>query len=110
MQSTNHRTVRHNALSLIILLVFGGNAAQADESDDIAIDFSLCGYRASSERLPNIEARLFVKHVQGDATALLQAAIDHLATVPQDARGFRGALLLDNGEFEIAGQLKIQTS
>ena len=102
--------MKRRSLGLALFVAFGFATAWADDIGSIAIDFSHCGYSASSERLPNVEARLFVNHVQGDATALLQAAIDHLATLPQDDQGFRGALLLDNGDFEIAGQLKIRAS
>ena len=103
--------MKRRALALSLFVAFSLATALADdEIDSVSIDFSHCGYRASSERLTNIEARLFVNHIQGDATALVQAAIDHLATLPQDDQGFRGALLLDDGDFEIAGQLKITAS
>ena len=97
-------------LGLSLLLGFGLTLGYAGDADGIAIDFSHCGYRSSEVPLPEVEARLFVRHSEGDVTAALQAAIDQLSTFSLDEQGFRGALLLDNGSFEIGGQLKIAVS
>lgn len=97
-------------LALSLLIGFGLTLGYAGDADGIAIDFSHCGYRSSEVPLPEVEARLFVRHSEGDVTAALQAAIDQLSTFPLDEQGFRGALLLDNGSFEIGGQLKVAAS
>ncbi|NCF86101.1 MAG: hypothetical protein GWQ08_11315 [Verrucomicrobiaceae bacterium] len=98
------------SLAITLLLGFGLVLVQGEDADGIVIDFSHCGYRDSVVSLPNVEARLFVKHIEGDATATLQAAINQLAQAPSDEHGFRGALLLDNGAFEVEGQLKVAAS
>ena len=73
-------------------------------------DFSHAGYRGGGVTLPTIPARVRVAPVEGDDGARIQAAIDHVAALPVDATGSRGAILLDRGRFEIAGQLKITVS
>ncbi len=74
-------------------------------------DFSYCGYKASEQKIPLVPIVAVVK--QGnelDATKTIQAAIDYLATLPIQANGFRGAILIENGFYNIEGQLKINTS
>ena len=73
-------------------------------------DFSYCGYRASEQKIPNVEIKCVVPIVKGDATARIQAAIDVVANIPMDKNGFRGAILLQKGIYEVYGQLKITTS
>jgi hypothetical protein len=63
------------------------------------IDFSHCGYMGGrschSCRLPVAVVTVPVK--QGDATLRIQAALDYVATLPKDANGIRGAVLLEKG-------------
>ncbi|MCB1098285.1 MAG: pectate lyase [Verrucomicrobiae bacterium] len=74
------------------------------------IDFSTCGYRQSSVPVPNVPAVVRIEAADGDDGALIQAAIDHISNLAPDAEGFRGAVLLAPGEFEVADQLVIDTS
>lgn len=73
-------------------------------------DFSYCGYKASDEPIPSIDAKIFIAWQDGDVTNLLQNAIDYIGSLPLDKNGFRGAILLDKGSFKIEGQLKIRQS
>lgn len=73
-------------------------------------DFSYCGYKASDEPIPTIDAKIFVAWQDGDVTGLIQNAIDYVGSLPLDKNGFRGAILLDKGSFKIEGQLKIRKS
>lgn len=73
-------------------------------------DFSFCGYKASEEPIPTVDAKVFVAWQDGDMTEILQSAIDYVGTLPLDKNGFRGAILLDKGSFKIEGQLKIRQS
>jgi hypothetical protein len=70
-------------------------------------DFSHAGYRGGGAALPKIPARVRVASAEGDDGARIQAAIDHVSSLPADPAGSRGAILLDRGRFEIAGQIKI---
>jgi hypothetical protein len=47
---------------------------------------------------------------KGDATLRIQSALDHVASLPLDANGFRGAVLLQKGNYEVSGQLQITAS
>ena len=82
----------------------------ADSLGNRIPDFSYCGYEASEKPIPEIAAIVFVPFMKGDATARIQAAIDFVASQPIDKDGFKGAVLLDKGVFEVAGQIKITSS
>ena len=73
-------------------------------------DYSYCGYNLSDTEIPWIPVQAFVPHGEGDATATIQDAIDYVSSLPPDASGFRGAVLLDKGEFVLEGSLCIHTS
>ena len=81
-----------------------------DEQGNRIPDFSYCGFRAGNISIPLIPAVVFVPWKKGDATHRIQAAIDHVASMPLDANGFRGAVLLDKGDFTISGGLTITSS
>jgi Family of unknown function (DUF6298) len=73
-------------------------------------DFSYCGYKASEQTIPTIEIKVVVPVTKGDATFRIQAALDYVASLPVDANGFRGAVLLQKGMYEVFGQLRITAS
>jgi len=73
-------------------------------------DFSYCGYKASAEDIPMVPVKMVVPSIKGDATAAIQNAIDKIAAMPPGIDGFRGAVLLSRGTYEVAGQLKITAS
>ncbi len=73
-------------------------------------DFSYCGYKASEQAIPTLSIKVVVPVAKGDATIRIQAALDYVATLPVDANGFRGAVLLQKGIYEVFGQLRITAS
>ena len=73
-------------------------------------DFSYCGYRASNVPIPNVGVKLVVPPPVGDATEWIQEAIDQIARLPIDKNGFRGAILLQSGDYKVYGSLRIATS
>ena len=73
-------------------------------------DFSFCGYRRSEYPIPYIEAKVYVNPTEGDATQLIQDAIDYVSSLPLQANNFRGAVQLLPGTYNIEGQLLIRTS
>jgi len=73
-------------------------------------DFSYCGYKASAVAIPFVPVKVVVPIVVGDATQKIQAAINQVANLPVDANGFRGAVLLQKGIYQVMGQLKIEAS
>lgn len=81
-----------------------------DEQGNRIPDFSYCGYKASEEPIPTIPIKVVVPVTKGDATLRIQSALDHVASLPADANGFRGAVLLQKGTYEVFGQLRITAS
>ena len=73
-------------------------------------DFSNVGYQGGIVALPIVASKVTVVPGAGDDTALIQAAIDQVEAMPLNANGFRGAVLLRSGEYQISGQLTIQAS
>jgi len=73
-------------------------------------DFSYCGYKASEQPIPTIPIKVIVPVSKGDATLRIQSALDYVASLPPDANGFRGAVLLQKGTYEVFGQLRITAS
>ncbi len=73
-------------------------------------DFSRCGYEQNVHGIPFVPAVYEVEPVSGDATALIQQAIDAVSARPIDASGFRGAVLLGKGTFEVSGTLVISAN
>ena len=82
----------------------------AYENGDRIPDFSFCGYAASEAALPEVAAKVTVAWKAGDATLRIQQAIDYVSALPQDADGFRGAIVLQKGKYRIDGTLQIHTS
>jgi Family of unknown function (DUF6298) len=73
-------------------------------------DFSYCGYKASEQTIPNVAVKVVVPVTKGNATLRIQSALDYVANLPLDATGFRGAVLLQKGTYEVLGQLQINVS
>ncbi|HMO85346.1 MAG TPA: hypothetical protein PKC18_10550, partial [Lacipirellulaceae bacterium] len=62
-------------------------------------DFSHCGYAGADEEIPNVPVRVVLAPGGGDDGARIQAALEHVASLPADAGGFRGAVLLRPGRY-----------
>ncbi|WP_460557901.1 DUF6298 domain-containing protein [Ferruginibacter profundus] len=73
-------------------------------------DFSYCGYKASEQAIPDVAIKVVVPVAKGDATLRIQSALDYVSSLPLDANGFRGAVLLQKGTYEVFGQLRITAS
>ena len=74
------------------------------------LDFSNAGYGGGGVTLPNVQARVAVEPGEGDDSARIQAAIDQVSAMPQNAEGIRGAVLLKRGRFEVGTTLIIRAS
>ena len=95
---------------LITLQPDGTLSYVSDEKHNRIIDFSYCGYRAGEQAIPLVPVRVVVPLSNEDATLRIQAAIDYVASLPMDVNGFRGAVLLEPGNYEISGGLVITSS
>jgi hypothetical protein len=80
---------------------------EADGRGDRIPDFSHCGYRGGGVAIPDAPVRVVVAPAEGDDGPAIQAAIDHVAGLPADEGGLRGAVLLEAGRYEVAGSLRI---
>ena len=77
------------------------------------MDFSHAGYKGGGVKIPagtEVPVVRTLKPVQGDNTALIQAAIDETSGLPLKPGGFRGVVLLEPGTYELAAQLRIAAS
>ncbi|GAA0538318.1 glycoside hydrolase family 95 protein [Chitinophaga japonensis] len=88
--------------------------AYANEGENNAVntipDFSFAGYRGGGVALPQVPVKRTLYPQPGDNRQRIQQALDSLAQLRPDARGFRGALLLKAGTYEVNGALHITQS
>ena len=88
-----------------------GRLVYTSDADGNCIpDFSHAGYRGGGVAPPRIAAARTVRPGSGNDTVAIQAALDEVAALKPDARGFRGAVELAAGVYEIWGTLSIDAS
>ena len=93
-----------------IVIAKGKISQTSDALGNQIPDFSYAGYQASEKAIPNVDNKIFVPVQKGDATQKIQAAIDYVSNLKANKSGFRGAVLLDKGTFNVSGTLYIRTS
>lgn len=71
-------------------------------------DFSYAGYRYGAD-IPTVPVKIEVSPGEGDDTARIQDAIDSMESFPLE-NGFRGAVLLAPGTYEIEGTIRVNQS
>jgi hypothetical protein len=81
-----------------------------DDLGNVLPDFSYVGYKDGILPIPDIAAVVIVTPQEGDDGARIQAAVDQVSARPLDANGFRGAVLLKKGKYEVASDIKIRAS
>lgn len=79
---------------------------QATAEGDRIMDFSHAGYGGGGITLPSVPVRKKIAPSGGEDSAVIQAAIDAVATLPL-ADGYRGAVLLSPGTFHCSRPLAI---
>ncbi len=82
----------------------------ADSLGNIIPDFSNAGYKGGGVPIPYVANKVTVWPVLGDNSANIQAAIDKVSALPLDASGFRGAVLLKIGTYELEKPISIKAS
>jgi len=88
----------------------GNLVYRADERGNRVPDFSNCGYEGADREIPRVPVRMTVAPGDGDDGARIQLALDQVAQLPVGDDGFRGAVLLLPGRFDLAGQLSMTAS
>jgi len=73
-------------------------------------DYSTAGYMGGGVKLPSVPTKIALDPKPGDDTKRIQEAIDEVSSLQPDNRGFRGAVLLKKGIYEISGFLEISNS
>jgi hypothetical protein len=83
-----------------------------DAQGDRILDFSNVGYKGrGSALLPSdVPTVRTVSPIAGDDTANIQAAINAVAALPLQSNGYRGAVLLTAGDYDIGTSLSINSS
>ena len=81
-----------------------------DDRGNRVLDYSTCGYRNSNVDIPNVDNVVFVPCQTGDNSERIQRALDYVGSLKPNADGFRGAVLLDKGTFELSEPLRISVS
>lgn len=82
----------------------------ADSLGNTIPDFSNAGYKGGGVPIPYVPNKITVWPVPGDNSGNIQAAIDKVSAMPPDASGFRGAVLLKMGTYELEKPVTIRTS
>ena len=82
-----------------------------DEKGNIIPDFSRVGYHQGNKEIPSVPV---VKTISapnsGDSRQIIQDAIDEVATLKTNKNGFKGAILLKKGTYNIEGTIFIRSS
>ena len=73
-------------------------------------DFSYAGYRNNEADIPFIQTVLTISPIAGDNTVHIQNAINTIGNLEPDANGFRGALMMEAGIYEVSGTIYINRS
>ncbi|MCB8993988.1 MAG: T9SS type A sorting domain-containing protein [Bacteroidales bacterium] len=79
-----------------------------DENGFILPDFSHAGYKGGGVDIPDVAVVKEISAVPGDNTRNIQDAIDYVGSLPLNAEGFRGALLLKAGKYDVFGRLYVK--
>ncbi|HDS84453.1 MAG TPA: hypothetical protein ENN97_04575 [Phycisphaerales bacterium] len=76
---------------------------------DRIMDFSHAGYMGGGVSLPDVSVKMTVRPSGKDDTAAIQSALDAVSQLPLKD-GFRGAVLLEPGEFTLSRTITVSTS
>ena len=79
-------------------------------ADNVLPDFSYCGYKGGGAAIPDVPVVLTLEPQEGDDTQSIQNAINTVSARTQNADGFRGAVLLKAGRYQVASTLYILAS
>ena len=98
------------ATSLVYPAIDGKLVYVADSLGNTIPDFSNAGYKGGGVAIPYVPVKEIIWPVKGDNVANVQAAIDRVSAMPLDAWGFRGAVLLKMGLYQLDKPLYIKAS
>ncbi|SEL46518.1 Glycosyl Hydrolase Family 88 [Olivibacter domesticus] len=83
----------------------------ADEKGNTIPDFSRVGYHQGRNEIPDVSVKITLyPSKEGKDPQQIQEAIDKVSAMRPDNKGFRGAILLKKGVYNIPGTIKINAS
>lgn len=82
----------------------------SDKQGNRVLDFSYCGYRSSEQDIPSLNNVVFVSWKPGDNTERIQRAVNYVSSMAPDKKGYRGAVLLDEGVFSLSASIRVAKS
>lgn len=83
---------------------------QPDALGNRVLDYSGVGYQGGTAPIPDVPVRVTLSPISGDNGASIQAAINTVKALPLDTNGFRGAVLLTAGQYEVSNSITIDAS
>lgn len=98
------------ATSLVYPGVNGKLTYIADSLGNTIPDFSNAGYEGGGKPIPYVVAKETVWPVLGDNSENIQKAIDKVSAMPLSSDGFRGAILLKMGHYQLDKPVYIRAS
>ncbi|HMS71388.1 MAG TPA: hypothetical protein PKD18_24760, partial [Saprospiraceae bacterium] len=98
------------ATSLVYPGVDGKLTYIADSLGNTIPDFSNAGYEGGGKPIPYVAAKETVWPVLGDNSENIQKAIDKVSAMPLSSDGFRGAILLKMGHYQLDKPVYIRAS
>ena len=81
-----------------------------DENGTRICDFSYAGYKGGGVPIPDVPTAIALSPQEGDDTKRIQAAVDKVGSLPKQENGYRGAVLLRQGRYEITRSINIRHS
>ncbi len=94
-----------------VILMAGLLAKVVLMAQPLPLDYSYCGYLQSEQPIPDIDVSVYVEPMDGDCSEMIQEAINYVsAQKPNRKNGFRGAVLLRPGTYELSEPIRIMTS
>lgn len=83
---------------------------ETSDRGDRMPDYSHAGFLGGGLEPPVVPALVVVSPIDGDDAVEIQRAIDHVSRQPPGPDGFRGAVLLEAGTYEVSAPLRIAAS
>lgn len=94
------------ALTLAITPICALAADKTPLIDQISIDYSYCGYKASADTIPTVPTAIVVPCSEGDMTDAIQQAIDKAKSLLKAYP--HSAVQLEEGTYHLCGRLKLR--
>src|SRR5690606_22411247 len=96
--------------SLVYPGIDGKLVYKADSLGNVIPDFSNAGYKGGGVPIPTVAIKATIWPVLGDNAERIQKVIDSVSNLTPDVNGFRGAILLKMGYYDLEKPLNIKAS